>query len=167
MGKLTQRLSDATRSGVYRSAGTAEIEDAVRGTRLDLAQVGLAGVDDKEGLLGRLAQSLGFPEWFGGNWDALEDCLCDLSWRRGDGHVIVLRGADALGAEDMGVLVDVLSSCATYWASSLVCAAMISACRLQKSHWACASSSGSLRRAIFRPNPKALADVSSASAIEQ
>jgi hypothetical protein len=115
MGKLTQRLSDATRSGVYRSAGTAEIEDAVRGTRLDLAQVGLAGVDDKEGLLGRLAQALGFPEWFGGNWDALEDCLCDLSWRRGDGHVIVLRGADALGAEDMGVLVDVLSSCAAYW----------------------------------------------------
>ncbi|MDH4094295.1 MAG: barstar family protein [Betaproteobacteria bacterium] len=116
MGKLTQRLSDATRSGVYRSTGTAEIEDAVRGTRLDLAHVALGGVEDKDGLLGRLAQALGFPEWFGGNWDALEDCLCDLAWRPGDGHVVVLDGGDALGVDDMGVLVDVLSSCAAYWA---------------------------------------------------
>ena len=115
MGKLTQRLGDATRSGVYRAPGAAEIDDAVRGTRLDLAHAELRGVEDKEALLGALAQALGFPEWFGGNWDALEDCLCDLSWRRGDGHVIVLRGADALGAEDLGVLVDVLSSCAAYW----------------------------------------------------
>jgi hypothetical protein len=116
MGKLTQRLSDATRSGVYRAAGTAEIDDAVRGTRLDLAHVELRGVEDKEALLGVLAQALGFPDWFGGNWDALEDCLCDLSWRPGDGHVIVLRGGGALGADDVGVLIDVLTTSAAYWA---------------------------------------------------
>ena len=82
-------LADAGAHVTLASRTTTEIEDAVRGTRLDLAQVGLAGVEDKEGLLGRLAQALGFPEWFGGNWDALEDCLCDLSWRRGDGHVAI------------------------------------------------------------------------------
>ncbi len=116
MGKLAQRLSDAKRSGVYRVAGSAEIEDAVRGTRLDLAPVDLRGVDDKEALLERLAQALGFPEWFGGNWDALEDCLCDLSWRPGAGHVLVLRGAAALPADDFGVLVDVLATGAAFWA---------------------------------------------------
>ncbi|MEI6415495.1 MAG: barstar family protein [Pseudomonadota bacterium] len=26
------------------------------------------------------AQTLAFPEWFGHNWDAFEDCLGDLSW---------------------------------------------------------------------------------------
>ena len=116
MGKLTQRLSDAKRSGVYRVAGSAEIEDAVRGTRLDLAPVDLRGVEDKEALLERLAQALGFPDWFGGNWDALEDCLCDLSWRPGEGHVLVLRGATALPADDFGVLVDVLAASAAFWA---------------------------------------------------
>jgi len=115
MGKLTQRLTDASRSGVYRAAGGAEIEDAVRGTRLDLAVCDLGGVDDKQALLARLAQSLGFPEWFGGNWDALEDCLCDLSWRPGDGHVFVLSGTTAVPADELGVLLDVLASSAAFW----------------------------------------------------
>jgi len=116
MSKLAQRLNDAKRSGAYRVPGSEEIEDAARGTRLDLAAVDLSGVDDGEALLERLARSLGFPDWFGGNWDALEDCLCDLSWRPGEGHVLVLRGAAELPAEQFGVLVDVLATCAAYWA---------------------------------------------------
>jgi len=116
MGKLTQRLSDATRSGVYRSAGSAEIEDAVRGTRLDLARIDLGGAEDKQALLGQLAQALGFPDWFGGNWDALEDCLCDLSWRPGEGHVLVFAGGADLPADDVGVLRDVLAASAAFWA---------------------------------------------------
>ena len=116
MGKLTQRLSDAKRSGVYRVTGSAEIEDAVRGTRLDLAAVDLRDVEDKQALLERLAQALAFPEWFGGNWDALEDCLCDLSWRPGEGHVFVLRAGVQLPADDFGVLVDVLAASGAFWA---------------------------------------------------
>lgn len=38
------------------------------------------GVRSKEKLLGLLAQSLRFPKYFGGNWDALEECLNDLHW---------------------------------------------------------------------------------------
>jgi hypothetical protein len=117
MGKLTQRLTDARRSGVYRVAGSAEIEDAVRGTRLDLAIVDLRDAQDKETLLEHLARALGFPDWFGGNWDALEDCLCDLSWRPGEGHVLVVLACGAgLPAEDFGVLLDVLSASAAFWA---------------------------------------------------
>jgi len=111
-----QRLTDATRSGVYRVPGTLETEDAVRGTRLDLARIDLSGVQDKEALLAKLALDLGFPAWFGGNWDALEDCLADLSWRVGDGHVLVLQGSGDLPLDDLGVLIDVLASSAEYWA---------------------------------------------------
>src|SRR3970040_1378891 len=116
MGKLAQRLSDASRSGVYGTRQTAEVEDAVRGTRLDLAHVDLGGAGDKETLLERLALALGFPAWFGGNWDALEDCLGDLAWRGGDGHVFLLTGYEDLPADDFGVLLDVLASSAAYWA---------------------------------------------------
>ena len=116
MGKLAQRLSDAARSGVYRTRQTAEVEDAVRGTRLDLAHVDLGGAGDKEALLERLALALGFPAWFGGNWDALEDCLADLSWLEADGYVLLVEGAAGLPADERGVLEDILASSAAYWA---------------------------------------------------
>ena len=116
MGKLIQRLSDATRSGVYRVLRPDEVIDAVRGTRLDLARVDLAGVAAKEPLLERLALALGFPDWFGANWDALEDCLADLSWRAGTGHVILLQRQGELPVDDLGVLVEVLGAAAEHWA---------------------------------------------------
>lgn len=34
----------------------------------------------KDAFLALCAEVFGFPDWFGGNWDALEDCLADLSW---------------------------------------------------------------------------------------
>jgi hypothetical protein len=116
MSKLAQRLADATRSGVYRTRQSTEVEDAVRGTRIDLAHADLHGADSKDALLERLALALGFPAWFGGNWDALEDCLGDLGWRTGDGHVVLFTGHEDLPADELGVLLDVLASSATFWA---------------------------------------------------
>jgi RNAse (barnase) inhibitor barstar len=116
MGKLIQRLNDATRSGVYRASHPDEVLQAARGTRLDLARVDLAGITAKDPLLERLALALGFPDWFGANWDALEDCLADLSWRAGTGHVIVLERQGELPVDDLGVLVEVLGAAAEHWA---------------------------------------------------
>lgn len=117
MEQLTQCLTDATRSGVYRATRSAEIVDAARGTRLDLAHVDLAGAQDKEALLARLAMALALPDWFGGNWDALEDCLTDLSWRAGAGHVILIKEHGELPADDLGVLLEVLAAAADHWAA--------------------------------------------------
>src|SRR4051794_34142310 len=37
-------------------------------------------ITTKHALLGMLAESLQFPDYFGANWDALDECLRDLSW---------------------------------------------------------------------------------------
>jgi hypothetical protein len=116
MAKLTQRLTDPARSGIYRAQRADEVVDAARGTRLDLARVELDGAPRKEALLERLASALGFPAWFGGNWDALEDCLSDLSWRTGTGHVVLIDGYGELPADDLGTLFDVLAAAAGFWA---------------------------------------------------
>ena len=63
---------------------------------LEAIRVDLAGCQDKAGFLGRIAAALGFPAWFGDNWDALYDCLTDLSWRPGQGWVLILENAHDL-----------------------------------------------------------------------
>lgn len=110
MGKLTQKLLDPSRSGAYRVAATDAVEDAVRGTGLELVRVPPAR--DKAALMRAFSDALGFPAWFGANWDALEDCLGDLSWRDAGGQVLLLEGAQSLPRDDLGVLTDVLQASA-------------------------------------------------------
>ena len=115
MSKLRARLRDPARSGVYRVRRTDAIDDAVRGTKLNVGRVDLDGAATKHAMLERIAKALAFPDWFGGNWDALEDCLIDLSWCEAEGHVLVFAGLRP--SDDLGVLIDVLASSAEFWAA--------------------------------------------------
>ena len=116
MSKLLQRLSDASRSGVYRTSRTDEILDAAQGSALRIARIDLAGASGKEALMERMARALEFPQWFGGNWDALEDCLTDLSWSSAGGHVLLIEGAAGVPADEVGIFADILASAAAWWA---------------------------------------------------
>ena len=113
MGKLIQRLRDPEASGVYRATRVDAIEDVVRGSKLNFARVRIAG---KTSFMRDIAAALGFPAWFGGNWDALEDCLSDLSWCPAEGHVLVFEGFHLMSDDDVGVLIDVLIAAAEFWA---------------------------------------------------
>ena len=107
MSKLLERLRDPARSGVYRVAKP----DAVEEVMPSAARIDLKGGD----ALRAIARALQFPDWFGGNWDALEDCLADLSWRPAGGQVLIFRNWQELPADDLGVLTDVLRSSAEFW----------------------------------------------------
>ena len=56
-------------------------------------RIDLAGCPEKREFLDRVARTLEFPDWFGHNWDALFDCLADLSWRPAPGYVLVFEHA--------------------------------------------------------------------------
>ncbi len=116
MGKLVGKMKDASRSGVYRATVDPVVLEVAREAELDVIAVSLAGVRDKESIMRTLAEALGFPKWFGANWDALEDCLSDLSWRDAPGWVLLFRDFGALPRDDLGVLLEVLRSAAQSWA---------------------------------------------------
>jgi hypothetical protein len=111
-----QRLSDASRSGVYRARSDEVVLEVVRGSGLHVAPVSLRDVTTKDELLERIARSLDFPQWFGGNWDALEDCLSDLSWQPAQSWLLLVRDFYGCAPDDLGVLLDVLGSAAEFWA---------------------------------------------------
>ena len=48
----------------------------------------------EQGLYKTLARVLSFPAYFGMNWDALYDCLSDVSWLPGSGTLLVFEEAD-------------------------------------------------------------------------
>lgn len=114
-----ERLRDASSSGLYRVADADDLARAASVAGLDIAHISLGAVGTKEELLRRFASALGFPEWFGANWDALEDCLTDMSWRPADGYVLVvdgIPGLEELASDDRDTLFDILRSCARFWA---------------------------------------------------
>lgn len=79
----------------------------------------LAGCRGKADLLVRIATAMRFPAWFGHNWDALADCLADLSWLRSPACVVELHHLGELrdaSPEAADVLLDILADTTAFWA---------------------------------------------------
>jgi hypothetical protein len=101
---------------VYRVSAPAELLEAAARAGIVPVRLALQGCAQRAALFARFAEGFAFPSWFGANWDALEDCLADLSWRTELAHVLLLERVEELASDDRGVLLDVLSSVAGSWA---------------------------------------------------
>ncbi|MBY0269072.1 MAG: barstar family protein [Burkholderiales bacterium] len=106
-------------NGVYRAPEkVALLQTIVRRAGLRWVVVDLRRARGKHALLGACARGFQFPAGFGGNWDALADCLQDLSWLAEPGTVALLRGAAdfAVAAPDeYALLLEILGASAEYW----------------------------------------------------
>jgi len=76
----------------------------------------------KAGLLAEFARALSFPDYFGHNWDALEECLADLEWLPARGYVVVVTDADQVlskpdEADDYETFVEILSEAGETWST--------------------------------------------------
>lgn len=119
MNGLDELLCNLTLSGVCATQEPASALATVAGARgYGVYAIDLAGIADKAALMERLQGALHLPDWFGRNWDALEDCLTDMSWSEHMGYVLLIRGGAELRRDQkplLDTLIDVLKSAADFW----------------------------------------------------
>ena len=116
---LAKQLANTAGAGNYAlGCSVATLQSAVEAAGFVLFDADLKGIKGKQNLLNALAVAAKFPPEFGMNWDALADALCDLSWQKAGGYVLLLRNAsDTLGlsANDREIALDIFADTAVYW----------------------------------------------------
>ena len=103
-------INPGTSIGIIKKAA---VEDGLEYLHVDLKKV-----TDKAALLKKVAQALRFPEYFGMNWDALGDCLMDMSWKPAAGYVLLFSNFKVFAKnnpEDMKIIGNIFDLSVNYW----------------------------------------------------
>lgn len=111
-------LQEAVRNGgVYRFEGSGGAPLA-RLPGNPPRHVRIQAPPTKRALLETLAAVLGFPEYFGTNWDAFYDCVTDLALAPGSTLVIEIGGLSRLARQAPGELaagIETFRDAAVFW----------------------------------------------------
>jgi len=123
MSKVKSILDGSRPPGVYRFATRA----SARVVRSQLGEEGWRvfyldgvgqGITDKASFFAACAEVMEFPDYFGKNWDAFEECLTDLSWAKADGYVVLFDKAgpfEAISPQDWRTAMDIFGQAVKSW----------------------------------------------------
>jgi len=70
------------------------------------------------GVFEEFARALEFPDYFGHNWDALEECLADLGWLPAKGYVVLITESQSVipgDEEAYETLLEILNDAGEAW----------------------------------------------------
>lgn len=106
-------LSRPGAAGILRLPGDdwPTLREAARARGLVGAEIDLAAASSTEAALREIGRALAFPDWYGENFDALNDCLGEFAVA--SGAVVLLRGIeqfDAADPEGAATLLEVLEA---------------------------------------------------------
>lgn len=108
------------RAGVFHLPAAlhpaAEAAAARAGLRTFAGDV--SGTVSAPAMLGELGRRFGFPDWFGANFDALDDCLTDPDWAGEAGCAVFVSGLERFAAghpEEFATLIEVFRAAVDAW----------------------------------------------------
>lgn len=121
MTTLREVLTDPATTGIYRvplRPPAAALRRRVEAAGLRCFTLDGGAVVDKTTFLRACADALALPDYFGWNWDALEECLRDLSWAPAPGYILLYdRAAPFIrrAPADWAVARSIFASAAAHW----------------------------------------------------
>jgi RNAse (barnase) inhibitor barstar len=116
-----QSLLENARGGVWflpRPLEAKSLQAAAKRAGYAFFHLDGKNIERKEQLLNHVATVLQFPNHFGSNWDALEECLTDLEWVDGDGYLIYFDHIDGLLAahpDQFATFVEIVRDAVESW----------------------------------------------------
>jgi hypothetical protein len=75
-------------------------------------------IRDTQSFLQKVAEVMRFPDYFGYNWDALDECITDLDWCPAARYILIYDYPEAFSKaepEQWKVAYDILRSAVEYW----------------------------------------------------
>jgi len=114
-------LDDLDQAGIHPLKASKDLVwliHACETSSLHYFVIDIANALDKTQLLERFSETLKFPDYFGHNWDALYDMLCDGKWFGNSGVVLHLKHTasfEKLAADDWLALCTTLEEAIDYW----------------------------------------------------
>lgn len=110
---LADILGRADHNGLYRYPDDHVLPDLATG----IVRIPGRSLTGKAAMLAGVAAALAFPDYFGANWDALEECLEDMAWWE-DGVAVLIDDAqvpESQAAEDWRELLSIFHAAARHW----------------------------------------------------
>lgn len=73
-----------------------KVRKELNDSSLTLIDTNFSYVSTDDDLFAQISVALRFPDYFGNNWDAMDECLSDMEWFPAKGYVLLVSGSDSL-----------------------------------------------------------------------
>ena len=119
--KLEALFVDKSSSGVYfldSNISIGKLADIAGKDKYAYVFMNGKSILDKESFIQTLADKMNFPDYFGENWDALEECLRDLDWFSAGGYIVVYDHFEVFEEKEpkeFKVALEIFQSAIDYW----------------------------------------------------
>jgi len=106
-------------SGIYLVAQIDETQPREHRTGECVWRIDGRNCTTRDALFAEFSGQLTFPNYFGKNWDAFDECISSLEWLPCQSHFFLIEHADSLLSlgRDLSVLLKILKSSAGEWAA--------------------------------------------------
>lgn len=104
---------------MLKDINIAELENIVKTNPTNLFILEGKNMKTRADLFSEITKKLYFPDYFGNNWNALDDCLQDLDWIHAYSIKIIVRNFDKIllekNTEEKSIFLDCLKTASDFW----------------------------------------------------